>query len=105
MSESEDKTLSEDGAERQEPPLETTPSIDPSLNKTLLEINTNMGNMAALLHQLSSASLAIGHRPARHISTGMNLLSTGVPTLPTGLVASSSTGENPNNKRNLSDPD
>ena len=68
-------------------------------------INKNIGNMAALLHQLSSGSLAIGHRPAGHISTGMNLLSTGLPTLPTGPVASSSTREYPNNKRNLSDPD
>ncbi len=65
----------EDGTERQElePPLETTPSIDPqlSLNKTLLDINTNMGNMAALLQQLSSGPLPIGHRPDEHTATGM----------------------------------
>ena len=64
MSESDD-IIAEDGTLRQEPPSETTPSIDPqsSLNKTLLEINTNMGNVAALLQQLSSGPLPIGHRP------------------------------------------
>ena len=106
MSESEDINVAEDGTVRQEPPLETTPSIDPqpSINRTLLDINTNMGNMAALLQQLSSGPLPIGHRPFQHISTGI-YPSTGQTTLPTGLTASSSTGLNPNNKRQLSDPD
>ena len=44
-------TFADDGTARQEPPSETTPSIDPqaSLNKALSQISTNPGNMAALL--------------------------------------------------------
>ena len=114
MSESEDTSIAEDGTQRQEPPSETTPSIDPqsSLNKTLLEINTNMGNMEVLLQKLSSGPLPIGHRPGGPYSTGMysstgqiNPSSTGFSNLPTGLAASSSTGQNPSDKRQLSDPD
>ena len=41
-----------------------------------------------------------------HSSTGkINPLSTGLSNLPTGLAASSSTGQNPTYKRQLSDPD
>ena len=114
MLESEDTSIAEDGTQRQEPPSEITPSIDPqsSLNKTLLEINTNMGNKAALLHKLSSGPLPIGDRPGGPYSIGMysstgqiNPSSNGFSNLPTGLAASSSTGQNPNNKRQLSDPD
>ncbi len=102
-SEEIDRTEQGNGMVQQEPSIRNMPSIDPqfSLNQTLLDINTNMGNKAALLEKLSSGALS--QRQFEHPSTGqLEAMSTKQHNLPTGHASLMTTGQNLSNKRQLS---